>query len=40
MYDATIKHYQPMDTVIMAAAVADYRPAEFSPKKIKKEKKT
>jgi len=27
-----------MDTVIMAAAVADYRPAEFSPKKIKKEK--
>jgi phosphopantothenoylcysteine decarboxylase/phosphopantothenate--cysteine ligase len=38
MYDATIKHYHSMDTVIMAAAVADYRPAEFSPKKIKKEK--
>jgi phosphopantothenoylcysteine decarboxylase/phosphopantothenate--cysteine ligase len=38
MHDATIKHYQSMDTVIMAAAVADYRPAEFSPKKIKKEK--
>ena len=38
MYDATIKHHQSMDTVIMAAAVADYRPAEFSPKKIKKEK--
>ena len=27
-----------MDTVIMAAAVADYRPADFSPQKIKKEK--
>ncbi|HPD60417.1 MAG TPA: bifunctional phosphopantothenoylcysteine decarboxylase/phosphopantothenate--cysteine ligase CoaBC [Thermodesulfobacteriota bacterium] len=38
MYEATIKHYLFMDTVIMAAAVADYRPAEFSPQKIKKEK--
>jgi len=38
MYDETIKHYRSMDTVIMAAAVADYRPADFSPKKIKKEK--
>ena len=38
MYDATINNYLSMDTVIMAAAVADYRPSEFSPKKIKKEK--
>jgi phosphopantothenoylcysteine decarboxylase/phosphopantothenate--cysteine ligase len=38
MFDAAIKQYSAMDTVIMAAAVADYRPSAFSPNKIKKEK--
>jgi len=38
MHAEAIKLYKKMDTVIMAAAVADYRPADFSPQKIKKEK--
>jgi phosphopantothenoylcysteine decarboxylase/phosphopantothenate--cysteine ligase len=36
MFEETIKRYKAMDTVIMAAAVSDFRPARISPKKIKK----
>lgn len=32
----TLKRFQTVDTVIMAAAVGDYRPAERAPQKIKK----
>ena len=38
MHDEAIKLYKSMNTVIMAAAVADYRPKNFSPQKIKREK--
>jgi phosphopantothenoylcysteine decarboxylase/phosphopantothenate--cysteine ligase len=38
MHEEVTKLYKKMGVVIMAAAVADYRPAEFSPKKLKKEK--
>ncbi len=37
MYDACIKVFSNMDISVMAAAVADYTPQNFSPKKIKKE---
>ncbi|MDO4733182.1 MAG: bifunctional phosphopantothenoylcysteine decarboxylase/phosphopantothenate--cysteine ligase CoaBC [Bacillota bacterium] len=36
MYDAVWKEYEDCDIVIMAAAVADYRPAHVEPNKIKK----
>lgn len=36
MYTAVMKNYEACDIVIMAAAVADYRPAEVSKVKIKK----
>lgn len=36
MKDAVLELYPKMDIVIKAAAVADYRPAELSPQKIKK----
>lgn len=37
MYQAVMNHYEKNDTVIMAAAVADYRPALVNTQKIKKE---
>ena len=37
MYQAVMKNYEKNDTVIMAAAVADYRPALVNTQKIKKE---
>jgi phosphopantothenoylcysteine decarboxylase / phosphopantothenate---cysteine ligase len=36
MYRQVMAHYQDQDIVIMAAAVADYRPKAVSPEKIKK----
>ncbi len=36
MFEACLQHFDKMDIAIMAAAVADYRPAEFSEVKIKK----
>ncbi|MBE7178605.1 MAG: bifunctional phosphopantothenoylcysteine decarboxylase/phosphopantothenate--cysteine ligase CoaBC, partial [Mucilaginibacter polytrichastri] len=36
MYDACLSAFAQQDIVIMAAAVADYRPAEPAPEKIKK----
>lgn len=36
MADAVKSHFADMDALIMCAAVADYRPAEYSPIKIKK----
>ena len=36
MYDAVHEHQAESDVIIMSAAVADYRPANFSDKKIKK----
>lgn len=36
MYDAVHRHQASSDIIIMSAAVADYRPADFSDKKIKK----
>lgn len=36
MYEASTKLFPQMDIAIMAAAVADFRPAEFSEVKIKK----
>ncbi|RYL92908.1 bifunctional phosphopantothenoylcysteine decarboxylase/phosphopantothenate--cysteine ligase CoaBC [Sporolactobacillus sp. THM19-2] len=36
MYQAVISHYEHMDAVIKAAAVADYRPDQVSDEKIKK----
>ncbi len=36
MYDAVMKEYDSCDIVIKAAAVADYKPAEFKIDKIKK----
>ncbi len=37
MYDAVNQHFEQNDVVIFAAAVADYRPSEISPIKIKKQ---
>ncbi|MDE6575226.1 MAG: bifunctional phosphopantothenoylcysteine decarboxylase/phosphopantothenate--cysteine ligase CoaBC [Muribaculaceae bacterium] len=37
MYEACLKHFPQCDIVIMAAAVADYTPAEPRDKKIKRE---
>lgn len=39
MLDAVMEHYQAASVVIKAAAVADYRPAECAPAKIKKGEK-
>lgn len=36
MYDAVLKDYDNMDIVIKSAAVADYKPKEYSSQKIKK----
>ena len=36
MYAAVMAEYEPADAVVKAAAVADYRPAEIAPQKIKK----
>jgi len=36
MCDAVLKYVKKADALIMAAAVADYRPAETAPQKIKK----
>lgn len=36
MRDAVVEYFDQADIVIMAAAVSDYRPEEFSQKKIKK----
>ena len=36
MHDACLEHLPDQDAVIMAAAVADFRPAQFWPEKIKK----
>ncbi len=36
MFDAVLEHIAGCDIVVMAAAVADYRPAKVSPAKIKK----
>ncbi|MEW6033557.1 MAG: bifunctional phosphopantothenoylcysteine decarboxylase/phosphopantothenate--cysteine ligase CoaBC [Chloroflexota bacterium] len=37
MYEAVVKAVPEADALLMAAAVADYRPAEQSPEKIKKD---
>ncbi len=37
MYDATLKHFNENDIVVMAAAVSDYTPVEPSLQKIKKD---
>ncbi len=37
MYDACMQHSESMDVIIMAAAVADYRPESTSTQKIKKQ---
>jgi phosphopantothenoylcysteine synthetase/decarboxylase len=36
MFDAVNKHVRNCDILVMCAAVADYKPANFSPTKIKK----
>lgn len=36
MYEAAHSHFEQMDVAILSAAVADYRPAEVAPEKIKK----
>ena len=36
MHDAVHRHVAQTDVLIMCAAVADYKPAKFSPQKIKK----
>lgn len=40
MFAACQKHFEAMDVAILAAAVADYRPATFSEVKIKKKSDT
>ncbi len=40
MYDACIEVFPGVDTAVMSAAVADYKPAEVADKKIKKEEGT
>jgi len=37
MKEAVLRHYPEMDIVVMAAAVADHRPAEYAAQKIKKD---
>ena len=37
MHETVLEHFEESDIVIMAAAPADYRPAEFSTQKIKKQ---
>jgi phosphopantothenoylcysteine decarboxylase/phosphopantothenate--cysteine ligase len=36
MYDACMKEFVSSDIAVLSAAVADYKPTEFSPEKIKK----
>ena len=38
MHDAVIKHFKGIDAIVMAAAVADFRPAMQASQKVKKEK--
>lgn len=38
MHQAVMENFDEVDVVVKAAAVSDYRPARFSPSKIKKEK--
>lgn len=40
MYKEVMKHFRASDVIIKTAAVADWRPARFSGKKIKKGQKT
>ena len=40
MYDAIHRHLEGADVVVMCAAVADYKPATVSPRKIKKQGQT
>lgn len=40
MYDACVRYYPQSTLVIMAAAVADYRPTKSYPTKVKKDAKT
>ncbi len=40
MYEAAMKHYEEANVVILAAAVADYRPSDVADKKIKKDGST
>ncbi|MDE0317005.1 MAG: bifunctional phosphopantothenoylcysteine decarboxylase/phosphopantothenate--cysteine ligase CoaBC [Candidatus Poribacteria bacterium] len=40
MHEAVLQRFKETDIAIMAAAPADYRPAEFSPNKIKKQTDT
>lgn len=40
MHEAILAHFKQSDIVILAAAPADFKPAEFSPQKIKKHKDT
>ncbi len=40
MYDAVHRHLEGADVVVMCAAVADYKPATVSPRKIKKQDQT
>jgi len=40
MYEAVMAHFPTCDVLVMAAAVADFRPAERAGRKIKKEKET
>ncbi len=40
MHETVLEHFEESDIVIMAAAPADYRPAEFSTQKIKKQNDT
>ncbi len=40
MYDASFKHFESNDIIVMAAAVSDYTPADFLQQKIKKDNDT
>ena len=40
MYEAVLQKFNDTDIVVMAAAPADYRPAEYTPQKIKKQSDT
>jgi len=40
IYDAVHRHLRDCDVLVMCAAVADYKPAEVSPQKIKKRDET
>lgn len=40
MYEACVNRFEEMDMAVMSAAVADYRPANMAPEKIKKKGET